>query len=246
MSQSGALPVLPPKKQRKPRNYDATYVRWDTTGMTDAQIADEAEQTCCVVTFGESNVGKTSLLVRFGLRKYEDTRKSTTGIDFIGASLVLHGKKTRIRMFDTAGQERYRALTEAYLRPANMVFLAFDLSKPSTFSALEQIRAEILERHPTVVCALFGLKADLGVNSWFELEETRAIVKRLNCAAGVYTVSNKSQESVDKAVLSALGVYFALVVARKLRASVKLAEHMKAQSAVSLEESKEAKTGCCG
>jgi small GTP-binding protein len=247
MSASTAdLPVLPPKKAKKPRVVETKFVVWDTAGKTKEEIDGEAEQSCVIVTFGNSGVGKTSLLKRFGLRQFNPKSTTTIGIDYIGISIMFGGKKTRLSMWDTAGQERYASITNQYLRKAELVFLAFDMSKPQTLLNLAAVRQEVADGAPACICALFGLKADLGVGSWYELPETRATIKALNCVGGVYVVSNTDQAQVDKAVLSAVGIYFGIVKSRKLRESEKMAAYAQAQQEVKLAEIKEKQTGCCG
>jgi small GTP-binding protein len=243
MSASTAdLPVLPPKKAKSKPLPQTEIVMWNPK-----EPSETPDQECIVVTFGTSGVGKTSLLCRFGKRTFDAKTKSTTGVDFIPLKLMLHEKKTAVTMWDTAGQERYNAITNAYMERANLVILAFDVTKPATLLELTKIREEVQERKPTAICALFGLKADLGLGSWLKLAETSERIKELNCLAGVYMVSNKDQGQVDTAMLSALGVYFAVTRARKLRASAKLAAHLKAEQEqrVKLEVDEEAKSSCC-
>lgn len=40
------------------------------------------------------------------------------------------------KIWDTAGQEKFRSMTPLYFRDANGVILVFDVTRPSTFASL--------------------------------------------------------------------------------------------------------------
>lgn len=52
--------------------------------------------------------------------------------------LSVHGKPYRLNLLDTAGQERFRTLSNSYYRGAHGVILVYDISNRESFSAMER------------------------------------------------------------------------------------------------------------
>ena len=67
-----------------------------------------------MITLGDTQVGKTSLLQRFSDNKFTANYISTVGIDFKVKFIELDGKNIKLIIWDTAGQERFRTMTMQY------------------------------------------------------------------------------------------------------------------------------------
>jgi Ras-related protein Rab-18 len=52
--------------------------------------------------------------------------------------LSIHGKAYRLNLLDTAGQERFRTLSNSYYRGAHGVILVYDISNRESFLAMER------------------------------------------------------------------------------------------------------------
>lgn len=50
----------------------------------------------------------------------------------------MHGKAYRLNLLDTAGQERFRTLSNSYYRGAHGVILVYDISSRDSFLAMER------------------------------------------------------------------------------------------------------------
>lgn len=117
-----------------------------------------------LVLLGESAVGKSSVLLRFAKKKYEDNRESTIGAAFLAQSVKLPDSDVTVRfeIWDTAGQERYKSLAPMYYRNANAALVVFDLTSKDSFSRakgwVRELRAQASEK---IVIALVGNKSDL-------------------------------------------------------------------------------------
>lgn len=109
-----------------------------------------------VIILGDSNVGKTSLLIRYLEKRFEEHPKATLGAAF---TLKMRGKYN-IAIWDTAGQERYVGLSSFYCRNANVAILAFDVTSRESFRALTTRYLQLL----TVVDD-FALKVVVGTKS---------------------------------------------------------------------------------
>eukprot|EP01071_Lankesteria_metandrocarpae_P004117 Lankesteria_metandrocarpae@DN3384_c0_g1_i1.p1 len=115
-----------------------------------------------IVLIGDSGVGKTNLLSRFTRDEFNLESKSTIGVEFATKSVVTEGKVVKAQIWDTAGEERYRAITSAYYRGAVGALLVYDISKRLSFEHIERWLKELREyADPNIVILLVGNKSDL-------------------------------------------------------------------------------------
>jgi len=125
-----------------------------------------------VVFLGDTNVGKTSILIRFIKKTFDELYQSTIGCSFMIKDLILNGTTYRLDIWDTAGQERYRALLPMYYRSSNIVFICIDLTN-NLSKSLEQIDYWLNELSKfkdiaNQVIILVGTKSDIATTSNIE------------------------------------------------------------------------------
>ena len=63
-----------------------------------------------LLLIGEAGVGKSSILLRFTDDLFDDHQPSTIGVDFKLKMMNQGGKKVKIAIWDTAGQEKFHCL----------------------------------------------------------------------------------------------------------------------------------------
>lgn len=85
------------------------------------------------VIIGSSGVGKTCILKRITSDKFTDTI-STTGVETEFTTVDVDGKSVKLQLWDTAGQEKFRAISRAYFRNAEGVLLVFSVTDRQSFS----------------------------------------------------------------------------------------------------------------
>jgi small GTP-binding protein len=90
-----------------------------------------------VVILGEGSVGKTSMISNLKGNKFEETGLSTTGIDFYNDEATFDGNKYKFKIFDTAGQERYRSISSQQIKVADGFMVVYAVNLRNSF---EQIR----------------------------------------------------------------------------------------------------------
>lgn len=64
-----------------------------------------------LIIIGDSGVGKTNLILSFVGQKFKDNYVATIGVDFKAKTMQSDGKKIKLQIWDTAGQQRYRTIT---------------------------------------------------------------------------------------------------------------------------------------
>eukprot|EP01084_Bolivina_argentea_P178536 308593_1 len=82
---------------------------------------------------GDSNVGKSSLLLRFNNNSFNSSQFMTIGIDFKIKTVEIDGKRVKLQLLDNAGQERFRTITTAYYRGVDGILLVYDITDEFSF-----------------------------------------------------------------------------------------------------------------
>ncbi|KAI9319122.1 ras family-domain-containing protein [Dichotomocladium elegans] len=115
-----------------------------------------------IVIIGDSGVGKSNLLTRFTSNEFNMESKSTIGVEFGTKKIRIGEHQIRAQIWDTSGQERYRAITGAYYRGAVGALLVYDITRQSSFENIDHWLRELREfADPNMTLMLVGNKSDL-------------------------------------------------------------------------------------
>ncbi|ORY88649.1 small GTPase superfamily [Leucosporidium creatinivorum] len=119
------------------------------------------------ILLGEASTGKSSLLVRLTDDRFLTNSEPTIGVEF-GSRLVTltegkdEGKKVKLQIWDTAGQESFRSITRSYYRGAGGALLIFDITSRPSFIACRSWLADLRAwGEEDLVILLVGNKGDL-------------------------------------------------------------------------------------
>ena len=100
---------------------------------------EESEPIFKVITLGDSGVGKTSIITRYTSGTFKEHRLSTAGSVFHFKDVVLKdGTKIKLKLIDTAGQEKYRAMAKSYYKNAQGILLIFSYDSKKSFDHMEK------------------------------------------------------------------------------------------------------------
>ena len=97
-------------------------------------------KSCKVVLLGESGVGKTCIISRYTSNIFEDNGISTTGASYCAKTLSFEeygGKTIKFEIWDTAGQEKYRALNKIFYKDASVAILVYDITRKDSFDEIK-------------------------------------------------------------------------------------------------------------
>eukprot|EP01088_Endostelium_zonatum_P008983 TRINITY_DN22177_c0_g1_i1.p1 TRINITY_DN22177_c0_g1~~TRINITY_DN22177_c0_g1_i1.p1 ORF type:complete len:215 (+),score=46.70 TRINITY_DN22177_c0_g1_i1:149-793(+) len=109
--------------------------------MTET-TGEEFDYSLKIVLIGEASCGKTSLLLRYTTQGFKPESKPTIGLDFKLKKLNITSKQGKnysiqLKIWDTAGSERFRGLTSSFYRDAHGVMFVYDITEEKTFEQLE-------------------------------------------------------------------------------------------------------------
>jgi len=111
--------------------------------------------------------------------------------------MSVRGTPYRLSLLDTAGQERFRTLSNSYYRGAHGVILVYDISNRDSFLAMDFWFQEAeTNAMPGVVTYLVGSKLDKTSSRSVKYEEGEALAKRHG--SSFCEVSAKTRENVRR------------------------------------------------
>ena len=115
-----------------------------------------------ILLIGSTGVGKSSILNTYVEQDFIEDTVQTIGVDFKLVMKKYLNKKFKLQIWDTAGHERFRTITNSYYRGADAVILVFDLTRENTFQeVLYWIREIKNNASNNILIHLVGNKNDL-------------------------------------------------------------------------------------
>ena len=112
---------------------------------------------------GESQVGKTGLSNYFFHKKFDSNYISTIGIDSNITTVIFDDEEYKFKIYDTAGQERYRSISKSTIKISNGFILVFSVVDKKSFQQidywLDSLKEEV-DIHKKIIY-LVGNKIDL-------------------------------------------------------------------------------------
>ena len=152
-----------------------------------------------ILLLGDSSVGKTCFLMRYTDNTYQEIHMSTIGIDNKFKDVELEdGKKVKIQIWDTAGQDRFRSITRNYYKGANGIVLIFDVTNKKSYENVKnwvkQIKEEVSSR---VTIILVANKIDDVNHRIVTKEEGEKIANE--CGLMFFECSAKTGENIEHA-----------------------------------------------
>lgn len=115
-----------------------------------------------VLILGNSQVGKSSILNQFTEGSFSDSMPPTLGIDYKISQISVGGETIKLQIWDTAGQEKFKSITENFYKGAQGIILVFDLTDRDSFANIRVWLKNIFDKAgKNVVICLVGNKLDL-------------------------------------------------------------------------------------
>lgn len=152
-----------------------------------------------LVLIGDSGVGKTALLLRYSDNMFHTSFITTIGIDFRIKTIEVDGKRVKLQIWDTAGQEQFHSVASSYYRNAHGIMLIYDITSAESFIHISKWASNISNNAPTnVKQVLVGNKSDMGENKRvIEKDRGKTLADELNMS--FLETSAKTDTNVDVA-----------------------------------------------
>ena len=194
-----------------------------------------------VLLLGNSDVGKSSLLLRFVDSVWNESFVPTIGVDFKVKTLDIGEKRVKMQIWDTAGQERFRNVVATYFRGSNGILLIYDITSRESFKNLESWLIEIEKNaSENVLKILIGNKNDLENERVISKEEGQDFANRYSMQ--FIETSAKMDTNVSEAFLTLAKLMMEFNSNGKPMAQKKT-ENKKLTASAGKDKNK--KKGCC-
>ncbi len=136
-----------------------------------------------VVLVGDVGVGKTSIIERYIHGSYNPDESTSTPSYYIKkVNLEKYNKSISFDIWDTAGQEIYRALAKNFYLNASIGILVYDITRRITFEDIQTCWSKELKENgeENMGLALVGNKYDLFTKAEIKEEEAKKYAESIN------------------------------------------------------------------
>jgi Ras-related protein Rab-8A len=159
------------------------------------------EEKINIILLGNTEVGKTSFILRYTEEYYQPIYLTTIGIDFkVKEATLSNNKKYKLYFYDTTGQEKYRSIAVNLIKNAEGVLLMYDVTKQSSFQSISEWMESIYNSKPkNFPIILAGNKIDLEKRE-VTTEEGEKLAK--DYGIPFFEISNKEGINVTEACLA--------------------------------------------
>ena len=146
-----------------------------------------------VILLGEPGTGKTCLINVAIEEKFIESTESTAGSTFVSKTFTRDDQDYIVDIWDTAGQEKYRALTKIFIKGSKIVIFVYAIDNKKSFDELKNywinMTKDILGEE--TIYGIVGNKTDLYLNE--EVKESEASEYAESLGMKFKTVSAKSE-----------------------------------------------------
>ena len=164
---------------------------------------------CKVVRFGESGVGKTCIIAQFINKTFDPNVVSSLTSQYIRKNIELpEGKNVLMDIWDTAGQEKHRALAKIFYKNSKAVLLVYDITNKKSFEEIKNYWYEQVKESSDkdTILALVGNKNDLINKKDVSEEDAEEFAKSIGAIFALTTATNYNSinvlfESIAKKIL---------------------------------------------
>ena len=159
-------------------------------------MSDSEESANKLVVVGDMGVGKTCIISRFINGTFTLNPVSTVGANYSRKIIDIPelDKELILDIWDTAGQEQYKALAKIFFQGAKLAILVYDITRKESFDSMKDYwykkLKEFAERD--IVIGIAGNKSDLYLNEAVPEKEARNYAKSIGAAFGLTSAMNNS------------------------------------------------------
>ena len=135
-----------------------------------------------VTLIGDSSVGKTSIINRYCKNIFDEKINSTLGANYCQKIIEKDGKIIRLDLWDTAGQEKYRAIGRHFYRESHIVCLVYDITNEQSFENVKSIWYPELKEYgeKLKIIGLVGNKNDRYLDEKVNENEAKKFAEEIN------------------------------------------------------------------
>ena len=97
-------------------------------------MANTDEDDIKIILLGQSGVGKTNLINVFVGKQFDNSTETTSTSYCFEGEYNFNNKPYRYNIWDTAGQEKYRAINKMFIRGSKIIFIVYSIDSRDSFN----------------------------------------------------------------------------------------------------------------
>ena len=152
-----------------------------------------------VILVGEAGTGKTSLInVAIG-EKFDPNSQSTLLSTFVPKKYERNGKNYTLNIWDTAGQEKFRAMTKIFTKNSKIVIFVYAINNRESFEIMKTYWVKSIKESlgDEPIIGIVGNKSDLFLEEKVKEEEGKEFANQLNVNFKLVTAKEDPVGFVD-------------------------------------------------
>ena len=148
---------------------------------------DQTQNHIKVILVGDAGTGKTNLIGVATGQEFNAVNLSTTTCSYMRIVIKINNIEYKVNLWDTIGQEKYKALTKIFFKNSKIVLFVYDITSRKSFESLrswKQIIDEILGNVPII--GVVANKCDLYLKEQVKEDEGKKYAEEIG-AKFIYT-----------------------------------------------------------
>ena len=193
------------------------------------------EDSINIMILGNSEVGKTSFIIKYTDDSFQEVYLSTIGIDYKIKTINVEDKQYQLFFYDTTGQERYKSLAFNTVKNADGVILMYDITNKASFKSIPEWIKNVSERKgDDFALILLGNKIDKEDKREISKEQGEDLADENNI--DFFEISNKEGININEAILT---------LVKKIILYINLGKNKQNTSKLTNKDIKKNKKKCC-
>ncbi|KAF7760424.1 hypothetical protein Agabi119p4_11100 [Agaricus bisporus var. burnettii] len=132
-----------------------------TSGSQNAENGDERNSVVIKVGMvGDSQIGKTSLMVKYVEGSFDEDYIQTLGVNFMEKTISVRRTTITFSIWDLGGQREFVNMLPLVCNDAVAILFMFDLSRKSTLNSVKEWYRQARGFNKTAIPFLIGTKFD--------------------------------------------------------------------------------------
>ena len=167
------------------------------------------------VLIGDYNTGKSAIIDRFINNNFDidNIYGTTIGAEYYTKIMNIENTNVKICLWDTSDHERFRAITESYIRDVTCVFIVFDLTDKKSFLNVPYWLNKVKYNNQNTIIILIGTKLDKFNNIKINKPEIDQFTQNNN----LHYFETSSKNNIN---ITELFLYSASLIIKKINSNI--------------------------
>ena len=196
-------------------------------------MADDDLNEIKIILIGEPGTGKTCLINVSTGNQFNENSESTLLSTYVTKKMVINDKEYALNLWDTAGQEKYRAMTKIFTKNSKIVVFVYAINNKNTFEEMKSYWIKTIKETlgDDPILGIAGNKSDLYLEEAVPEEEAREFANKLRIKFKLVSAKNDPNSFVN---------FLQELVEEFLQT-----KGLSGKNGVNLNKNKKKKSGCC-